>query len=232
VFYTKLFPAIMQGEQTEQSIISALNKIYEYKDLFDAVVIIRGGGATSDLVAFDSYELAANCAQFPLPVITGIGHERDDTVLDFIAFFRAKTPTAVADFLIEQMEETASVLFECQEDIKNGSYEILEFSDEKLKKITAYLPVFAQNLLEGKHSLLEIYRVKICNSASQMLINKESRLKETELFFQYSSPDYILAKGYSITLKNGKAVKSANELAQGDVIETVLAEGRVTSAIE
>jgi len=232
VFYPKLFPAVMQGDQTEQSIISALNKIYEYKDLFDAVVIIRGGGATSDLSAFDSYELAANCAQFPLPVITGIGHERDDTVLDFIAFHRAKTPTAVADFLIEQMEETASILFECQEDIKNCSYKILDFSSEKLKMITAYLPVFARNLLEGKHSLLEIYRIKISNSASQMLINKESRLKEMESFFQYSSPDYILAKGYSITMKNGKAVKSAKELTKGDVIETVLAEGRIESIID
>lgn len=110
VFYTKLFPAIMQGDRTEDSTIAALERIYEHLDCFDAVVIIRGGGATSDLSSFDSYMLAASCAQFPLPIITGIGHERDDTVLDIVAHTRAKTPTAVAEFLINNMAETAMEL--------------------------------------------------------------------------------------------------------------------------
>lgn len=231
VFYPCLFPALMQGDQTESSIISALDKLFEYKDLFDVVVIIRGGGATSDLSAFDSYELAANCAQFPLPVITGIGHERDDTVLDFIAFHRAKTPTAVADFLIEQMEETASALFDCRESILNDTLAILESSNEKLKTMTAHLPFFARNLLEGKQSLLEMLRLKIRSSVSQLILTQEVRLKEKESFFRFSSPEYILAKGYSITLKNGKAVKSAKELSQGDIIETVLAEGKMKSGV-
>ena len=231
VFYPMLFPAAMQGEQTEASIISALDKIFIYKDLFDVVAIIRGGGATSDLAAFDSYELAVNCAQFPLPVITGIGHERDDTVLDFIAFHRAKTPTAVADFLIEQMEETASCLFDSQEDIRKNALAILDAHNERLKVLTAYLPVFARNLLDGKRSSLEMFRLKIRNSASSFILTQESRLKEKESFFRFSSPDYILAKGYSITLKNGKAVKSVKELTQGDTVETVLAEGKIASVV-
>ncbi|MCL1934447.1 MAG: exodeoxyribonuclease VII large subunit [Candidatus Azobacteroides sp.] len=231
VFYSRLFPAVMQGEQTASSIISALDKLFEYKDLFDVAVIIRGGGATSDLSAFDSYELAANCAQFPLPIITGIGHERDDTVLDFIAFHRAKTPTAVADFLIEQMEETASVLFDCQESIRKNTLVILESFNEKLKMLTAHLPFFARNLLEKEQSSMEMLRLKIRNDAVQMILNQEAQLKEKESFFRFSSPDYILAKGYSITLKNGKAVKSAKELFHGDVVETVLAEGRVKSVV-
>ena len=231
IFYPRLFPAVMQGEQTEFSIISALNKIFEYKDLFDVVVIIRGGGATSDLSAFDSYELATNCAQFPLPVITGIGHERDDTVLDFIAFHRAKTPTAVADFLIEQMEETASGLSYCRESIRKNSLASLEYLNEKLKILTVHLPLFTRSLLEGKQSLLEILSIKIRNSTLQMILSNESRLKEIEPFFQYSSPEYILAKGYSITLKNGKVVKSAKELFQGDIIETVLVKGKVESIV-
>jgi len=209
IFYPHLFSAVMQGEQAEASIISALNRIFQHKDLFDVVVIIRGGGATSDLAAFDSYELAVNCAQFPLPVITGIGHERDDTVLDFIAFYRAKTPTAVADFLIEQLDETASGLFD----------------------FTTHLPLSARSLLEGKQTLLEMFRLRIRNSVSSFLLVQESRLKEKESFFRLSSPDYILAKGYSITLKNGKAVKSAKKLSQGDSIETVLAEGKVKSVV-
>jgi len=231
VFYSRLFPAVMQGEQTESSIIFALNKLFEYRNLFDVVIIIRGGGATSDLSAFDSYELAANCAQFPIPVITGIGHERDDTVLDFIAFHRAKTPTAAADFLIEQMEETASALFECQENIRKNTLASIESSGEKLKTLTAHLPLFSRNLLEGKQSLMEMLRLKIRNSALQMILTHESNIKEKESFFRLSSPDYILAKGYSITLKNGKAVKSAKELLQGDTIETVLAEGKIKSVV-
>jgi len=231
VFYPKLFSAAMQGEQTEVSIISALDKIFEYKDLFDVVVIIRGGGATSDLAAFDSYELAANCAQFPLPVITGIGHERDDTVLDFVAFHRAKTPTAVADFLIEQLEETASILFDSQENIRNNTLAILDIHNERLKTLTAHLPLFSRNLIEGKRSSLEMLRLKIRNSASSFILAQESRLKEKESFLRFSSPEYILAKGYSITLKNGKAVKSAKELSQGDTVETMLSEGKIESIV-
>ena len=106
-FYTKLFPALMQGERTEESVIAALDGVYRHADCFDVVVIIRGGGATSDLNSFDSYLLAANCAQFPLPIITGIGHERDDTILDMVAHTRMKTPTAVAEFLIGQMDRAA-----------------------------------------------------------------------------------------------------------------------------
>jgi len=231
IFYPHLFPAVMQGDQTESSIIAALDKVFMYKDLFDVVVIIRGGGATSDLSAFDSYELAANCAQFPLPVITGIGHERDDTVLDFISFYRAKTPTAVADYLIGQMEKTTSDLFDCQESIRKNILAVLDSSNEKLKMLTAHLPLYAKNLLEGKQTLLEMLRLKIRNSASQMILSQESRIKEMESFIRLSSPEYILAKGYSITLKNGKAVKSAKELSHGDCIETVLAEGKVESRV-
>ena len=232
IFYTHLFPALMQGEQTESSIISALDKVFEYRDSFDVVVIIRGGGATSELSAFDSYNLAANCAQFPLPIITGIGHERDDTVLDFIAFHRAKTPTAVADFLIGQMEETSSALSDCYENIRENTFAILEYHNEKLRFLTAHLPLFTNGLLKGKQSLLEMLRLRIRNNSSEFILDRQSRLKEKESFFRLSSPDYILAKGYSITLKNGKAVKSAKELLQGEVIETIFAKGKINSVVQ
>jgi len=231
VFYPHLFPAVMQGDQTESSIISALDKVFEYKDLFDVVVIIRGGGATSDLLAFDSYELAANCAQFPLPVITGIGHERDDTVLDFVAFHRAKTPTAVADFLIEQMEETASTLSDYRESIQENALITLDNYNERLNSIASHLPLYIRSLLEEKQSGLELLRLKIEIRTLQMLSNHESLLNEKESFFRISSPEYILAKGYSITLKNGKAIKSAKELSKKDIIETVLANGKVKSKV-
>jgi exodeoxyribonuclease VII large subunit len=231
VFYTRLFPALMQGEQTETSIISALDKIFEYKDLFDVVVIVRGGGATSDLASFDSYLLAANCAQFPLPIIIGIGHERDDTVLDFIANYRAKTPTAVADFLIGCVEETAAELFDSRSKIMESAQAFLKTATMDLRALTSRLLLLATAMIENGKSKPEVYRIQIENLVRRMLSAQHSRLKEKESFFRLSSPEYILAKGYSITLKNGKAVKSAKELQDEDTIETILAEGKIASTV-
>ena len=210
VFYPKLFPAVMQGEQTESSVIQALDKIYQHQDSFDAVVIIRGGGATSDLSSFDSYLLAANCAQFPLPVITGIGHERDDTVLDIVAYHRAKTPTAAADFLIEKTAKTY----------------------DELQNLSMRIPNAALSLLEKQQSNLELYKIKLQHAVKNRLNNSESQIKEIEAFIKLSSPEYILAKGYSITLKNGKVIKNATELKQGDKISTRLSKGEVQSIVE
>jgi exodeoxyribonuclease VII large subunit len=231
IFYTQLFPALMQGEQTESSIISALDKIYAHKDLFDIVVIIRGGGATADLASFDAYNLAANCAQFPLPIVTGIGHERDDTVLDFVSFFRAKTPTAVADFLINRMEETESALLECQTDIINGAQTILKNVSGDLHTLISHLPLLSNNWIEGRKAAVDRVQFQIKNAVQQSITLREMQWKEKDAFFKLSSPVYILAKGYSITLKNGKAVKSSGELQAGDIIETVLAEGKAVSTV-
>jgi exodeoxyribonuclease VII large subunit len=116
-FYTKLFQATMQGAEAVPSIINALERIYQYEDFFDAVVIIRGGGATADLSSFDSYDLAFNITQFPLPVITGIGHEKDDTIIDLVANTRLKTPTAVAEFLIKGIERFYDRMLEMENEI-------------------------------------------------------------------------------------------------------------------
>jgi len=156
VFYTRLFPAVMQGEQTEKSIIAALDKIYAHRNLFDLVVIIRGGGETSELSSFDSYLLAVNCAQFPLPVAVGIGHERDETVLDAVACHSAKTPTAVADFIISQMEITAQQLAETQDEICNGAQRILESTSLRLTTLASRLPLSANRLIDSARSQLEM----------------------------------------------------------------------------
>jgi exodeoxyribonuclease VII large subunit len=231
VFYPRLFPALMQGEQTEASIISALNKIFEYRELFDVAVIIRGGGATSDLASFDSYLLAANCAQFPLPIITGIGHERDDTVLDFIANHREKTPTAVADFLIARVEATATQLFDCRDGIIKSTHAFLKTTSVNLHTLASRLPLAVNSLIENRKSKLEIIHLQIQNHVRQMLATRRSLLNEKESFFRLSSPEHILAKGYSITLKNGKAVKSVKDLQEGDAIETLLADGKISGNV-
>ena len=130
----------MQGERTEASVIAALDRIYQHQDLFDVVVIIRGGGATSDLNSFDSYLLAANCAQFPLPIITGIGHERDDTVVDLVAHTRMKTPTAVAEFLISRMDSVGEELESLRQDVSLLAMDILSRQKNYLQLVATRFP--------------------------------------------------------------------------------------------
>ena len=231
VFYPRLFPAIMQGEQTESSIISALNRIFDYHDCFDAVAILRGGGASSDLASFDTYDLAANCAQFPLPIITGIGHERDDTVLDFVACHRAKTPTAVADYLVDCMEAAETELQECESNLIYAARRMLEKATSVLRQMEYSLPAAIQNRLEKQRLMLASLQTGLQKGQKQFILNEENKLKAKEAFFKLSSPEYILSKGYSITMKAGKALKSSQALTAGDKVETILYEGKFSSMV-
>ncbi|WP_293711635.1 exodeoxyribonuclease VII large subunit [uncultured Parabacteroides sp.] len=253
-FYTKLFPALMQGEKTEESVIAALDRIYHHIDCFDVVVIIRGGGATSDLNSFDSYLLAANCAQFPLPVITGIGHERDDTILDMVAHTRMKTPTAVAEFLIGRMDVVAMELEELQQDVSELATGILQKQRNFLQLLGNRLPAIAINRIERNRSLLQMLGNKLPTSASAMLLRRRSTLDTlqlqlqnratsritegtrfiqlTEQFIKMASPDYVLKRGYSLALKDGKIIKHATELSSGDELVTRFADGDVKSIVK
>ena len=147
-FYIKLFSAIMQGEKTEESVIAALDRIFPHADCFDVVVLIRGGGSTSELSSFDTYSLAANCAQFPLPVITGIGHERDDTVVDSVAHTRMKTPTAVAAFLIERMTREAAHLWALEKTICDEATAYIRQEKSVIQTLTAKLPITVSGHIE------------------------------------------------------------------------------------
>lgn len=253
VYYPKLFPAIMQGEKTEESVIAALDRIYPYAGLFDVVVIIRGGGATSDLNSFDSYLLAANCAQFPLPVITGIGHERDDTVIDLVAHTRAKTPTAVAGLLISCMEDAEGDLVTLQEQCISLTQETLQ--DKKtflqmlglrlpaqtsrlLERHKAYLQLLGQKLpslvsgsLDRKRNELDVSGVRMANAVSSMLEKRRNELRLSEQFIRMASPEYVLKRGYTLTVKDGKIIKHAAEVVAGEEIITRFADGEVRSRV-
>ena len=124
----------MQGQQTESSVIAALERIFEVQDYFDVVVIIRGGGATVDLASFDSYQLAFNVANFPIPVITGIGHDRDETVLDHVAHTSVKTPTAAAALLIDKMAEQLQNVLDLQEEIKDHVEQRMNEERQRLQR--------------------------------------------------------------------------------------------------
>ncbi len=252
-FYTKLFPALMQGDRTEASVIAALDRIDRHRELFDVVVIIRGGGATSDLNSFDSYLLAANCAQFPLPIITGIGHERDDTVVDLVAHTRLKTPTAVAEFLIARMDLVGEELEGLRQGVVSLTRDHLSRRTTELQLLTTRFPAVVTGRIERDHSLLRILAGRLPTGTSGLLERRRAELEReglrlrngsasllaeggrfiqlTEQFVKMASPDYILRRGYSLSLKEGRIIKHATDLRSGDELTTRFSDGEVKSTI-
>lgn len=231
-FYTHLFPAIMQGDRTESSIIEALDKIYENIDLFDAVVIIRGGGATSDLSSFDSYLLAANCAQFPLPIITGIGHERDDTVLDVVAHTRAKTPTAVAEFLIRKMQYVATDLFDIQDAITAGVTLKLNQEAALIETLSTHFSYLTKDRTKDQLAKLQSLSDKIRNATNMLIQRQQHQLSSCEQHLKLVSPENTMKRGYTITLRGNTIIKSAKEIKAGDAITTLFSDGKISSKAE
>lgn len=210
VFYPHLFPAPMQGSAAEQGIIEALNSIASNIDLWDAVVIIRGGGATSDLGCFDTYNLANNCAQFPLPIITGIGHLRDESLLDIVAHTSAKTPTAAAELFIHAMLANEATLAELQESIAGAITGCIDSEKRGIEQLVAQLPIATALFMQAQH-----HRLDLCQRS-----------------IDAASPEHILSLGYSITRIGGKAVRDASLLAPGDEVETTTANGSFTSIVK
>ena len=230
-FYTELFPALMQGNQVEESVLAALDRINDRVNEFDVVVIIRGGGATSDLSGFDTYLLAAACAQFPLPVITGIGHERDDTVLDSVAHTRVKTPTAAAELLIHRITESADHLEELSARLQQGAYALLEQEGRRLEMIQTRIPnLVHRKLTDARFALLAAGK-DLAQATQTLLSRHRHRLELLRQRVADASPDKLLRRGYSITLKDGKAVTDAASLNPGDQLVTRLAKGSFTSEV-
>lgn len=231
-FQVELFPAFMQGERAEESILSALDEVNARLTEFDVVVLIRGGGATSDLSCFDTYLLAAACAQFPLPVITGIGHERDDTVLDLVAHTRVKTPTAAAEYLIGCMNDTADELESLAERLQEAVRRRLTQEHRKLTVYGQHVPTVAHRRMSEAEAALRMLQKDFAQTLKSFLSRHHHRL---ELFRQRLtdiSPERQLARGYSLTLKGGKVLKDTDELQAGDEITTRLYKGELTSIVK
>lgn len=252
-FVTQLFQASMQGANTDVSIIAALDRIAAQADLWDIVVITRGGGATSDLNCFDSLELAENVAQFPLPIITGIGHERDDTVIDMVAHTRVKTPTAAAEFLIHHQEMELDTLENLYESILSEAASMLSEGKNRLKTLSSQLPLISSQftakarlhlvqLLNSVESMcsqiaaredrrLAALDNKLPMLAPMLLSREKARLEMADVKISSADPQRILNLGFSITRIKGKAVRNASCVKEGDVITTTLASGTVTSTV-
>ncbi|SHG27095.1 exodeoxyribonuclease VII large subunit [Dysgonomonas macrotermitis] len=232
IFYTKLFPAIMQGERTEGAIIAALDRIYENTGKFDAVVIIRGGGATSDLSSFDSYLLAANCAQFPLPIITGIGHERDDTVLDIVAHTRAKTPTAVAEFLLRNISETADELNNIQDSIIFETNKRLTEETAVLTTLSAKYSYITKDKTKDQLNKLHLITERLKNAVNKLIQEQKHNLISKEQHIELISPENILKKGYTLTLAGNKIIKSVSQIKKGEIITNRFSDGEIESVVK
>lgn len=231
VFYTKLFPAIMQGDRSEASIIAALEKVFQYRPLFDAVAIIRGGGASSDLSCFDSYLLATNVAQFPLPVVSGIGHERDVTVLDIVAHTRAKTPTAVAEFFIAYLSKTVVQLVDLEERVISGSESRLIKEKSDLFVLSKELVHQSSLMIHKQDAIVQQLSDRVKYDVRHLLQHQLHVIENRAQFVQMISPANILKRGYTLTLKNGKIITSLLDLSVEDVVETRFRDGSSTSVI-
>ena len=232
VFYKKLFPATMQGEQAESSIIEALDKIYAYAGLFDVVVIIRGGGATTDLACFDSYELALNCAQFPLPIIAGIGHQRDLSIVDMVAHTSVKTPTAAAALLIEMMEDAKGKMT----DTFTAIYELLstriQNQQQKIADISWKIRHALLNKTAAKKLMLERQKSRLIQAVRLSLHTQKNKLALLENNIERHSPAFLLKHGYTITTANGKRLTSVKDVKKGDLLRTYVSDGEVESVVE
>jgi len=237
-FQTQLFPAIMQGEGVEQSIIAALEKIYSLTSSFspltskfDCVVIIRGGGSTGDLSGFDTLALAENVANFPLPIITGIGHERDESILDMISHTRVKTPTAAAAFLIEHLKEVLDVINGSQELITRYAQQKLSILNSQLSILSEAIPRLFSIVKTRQEAKIDTLNQRIPMLLERRLLAENHRLQLMEEKLKALDPQLLLKRGYSITLHNGRVVKDAMALKAGDEIETRLANGAIHSVV-
>ncbi len=253
-FRTRLFAATMQGEGVEQSVIAALDQINAEWEDWDCVVIIRGGGATSDLSGFDTLALAENVANFPLPIITGIGHERDESVLDMISFQRVKTPTAAAAFLIDHLTSVYARVEDAQEAIVNYVQRRLQVERMRLERLSGNIPTLfslvktkqdarLDRLMSGLKASVQL---KLANARRKMeilsqnvqpilerkMLKEHHRLQMLEQRVKSQDPEWLLKRGYSITLKEGRSVRNAASLKSGDTIETRLAKGTVRSTVQ
>ncbi|MDE6311533.1 MAG: exodeoxyribonuclease VII large subunit [Muribaculaceae bacterium] len=231
-FTIRLFEAPMQGSQTSPGVIDALERIAAEADSFDCVVIIRGGGAVADLVAFDDYNLASHVAQFPLPVIVGIGHDRDICALDYVAAISARTPTAAAETLVDMARRELGRLYELANGIARNASERTHQEATRLARIKGALPLMTRNIIErARMRVGEQAATRLADYSRVAITRRKDRLHAISETLEALSPEATLRRGFSITRIDGHAVILPEQLKPGEIIETTLAQGRVYSTV-
>ena len=230
-FSVTLYESLMQGEGVERSIISALDKINAHIDDYDCVVIIRGGGATSDMSGFDSLLLAENVANFPLPVITGIGHDRDECILDMVSHTRVKTPTAAAAFLIDRLEQVARRIDDAADRITSYVQHRMEIEKIRLSRAAERIPILFSLVKSKQENKFVTLNQRIASAVQRLIDRRRHTLDILEQRTKSLDPTLLLQRGYSITLVNGHALRSPSAVKPGDIIVTRLADGTVKSTV-
>lgn len=232
-FSTRLFPAVMQGDKAAPSIIAALGQIAAECENYDCVVIIRGGGATGDLAAFDNYDLAAHIALFPLPVIIGIGHERDVTLLDYVANLRVKTPTAAAEWLVGRGVNELSRLTSIASEILNAATAALTTSHRRLDTIAGQLQPLTSGLIARERMRVGRAMTDAIAAAVHNVVERNAeRLKSYASLLDTLSPEATLRRGFSVTRIGGRAVTDASQVSPGSRVTTTIASGSFDSIVE
>lgn len=209
-FQTQLYPAVMQGDNSAHSIIEALHSIAEQEEEWDVVVIIRGGGANTDLRCFDDYNLASHCAQFPLPIIAGIGHTRDVSIVDMVVKISVKTPTAAAEWLIERVAEQV----------------------EKVGGLVLRLQRAAMGAVNKEKNRLSLYQQRLKSAIRGAVLREQGKLVLWQKTIELHSPERIFKMGYSLTTVNGKVINNQEDVKAGDLLETHLQTGVIQSIVK
>jgi exodeoxyribonuclease VII large subunit len=231
-FQTTLFEGVMQGNGGEESIIQALYDIASDEDMFDAVAIIRGGGSTSDLALFDSYRIASHIAQFPLPVFTGIGHDKDISVADMVAHTHCKTPTAVATYFVELADAELNIVEECAKSIASEVERVLHNESMRVYSLSTDIERIATARINEEQNRLSTIRNAIHSRLELILATEHNRLKDIERTLQGYSIDNILRLGFAVARSGDKVLTSVRESSIGESIDVELSDGTLSAEIK
>lgn len=231
-YSVELFEAVMQGESAEESIIKAFDAIAERIDEFDVVAVVRGGGAVSDLSCFDKYGVASVVAQFPLPVLTGIGHDRDVSIVDEVACIHLKTPTAVAAFIIECSVEAEQRLITIAQALNDYVRVYIQECQMRLDSLSGGIITAVKVGLERHMGRLKLFENDVVTSVNTYFERKMHALDIAAQTIELTSPANVLKKGYSMAMSGGKVITKASGLKNGDTLTTFFADGKVESIVK
>ena len=230
-FTYKLYETLMQGDKAEESIIRTLNQCIDDSVYLDVIIMVRGGGAQPDLHCFDSYGIAKTIASLTIPFISGIGHERDITVVDEVANIRVKTPTAAADLIITRIKDFEDRIDSLTHSLVHGTNKLTSNLREWLSSLTKNFEISIRNELLNYNHRLEVF-IKGLMHSLKIIQTGQERLRSRESNINHLNPSNVLKRGYSITYKNNKAIKSISEANIGDSLKTTLYKGELTSKVE
>ncbi len=231
-FSLTLFDAFMQGTAAEESIVEALCSVAGQLEKFDAVVLIRGGGSASDLNCFNAYRLCSHVAQFPLPVVTGIGHDKDTSVADMVAHTALKTPTAVAGWLVDRMAETDGWLDYAALQLHDTTTAAMHASEVRLERLSGEVRRLSGELLTRQTLRLEHFAALLPEAARDFLTRQNVRLGNAAELIAGRSPERILRLGFAVVRTGGKAVTSAGAVAEGEQVEIEVSDGRINAIVK